>query len=216
MRASSASRPTSFADFTGRGAGRYARAHNVSLSTRDLRTRRGTGGGAADVRSFADDTENRISDLEVAVRAAEQMPAARRRSARAAIAAERDRIETRLARAVGSRQRPPDDGGLRAGRFSAGGLIDASGATAMPDRCNRRRPSVHSVARKHHDPNTALGVTGCRSGVHPIAMTTLRAARSPSNTPWGPPAMSGSGRLIRVPSSLAERIHRVTTRPRPA
>jgi len=96
VRASSASRPTSFADFTGRGAGRYARAHNVSLSTRDLRTRRGTGGGAADVRSFADDTENRMSDLEVAVRAAEQMPAARRRSAHAAIAAERDRIETRL------------------------------------------------------------------------------------------------------------------------
>ena len=88
--------PDELADFTGRGAGLYARIHNVSLSTRDLRTRRGTGDHAADVRAFADDAENRLSDLEAAVRAAEQMPTARRRSAHTAVAAELDRIETRL------------------------------------------------------------------------------------------------------------------------
>jgi hypothetical protein len=86
--------PDELADFSGRGAGLYARIHNVALSVRELRNRRASSSGEpADVRSFAADTENRLSDLEAAVRAAEQMPSSRRRRAHEAAAAELDRIE---------------------------------------------------------------------------------------------------------------------------
>ncbi len=86
--------PDELASFSGRGASLYARIHNVALSVRELRDRRTSPSGEpADVRSFAADTENRLSDLEAAVRAAEQMPADRRRRAHEAAAAELDRIE---------------------------------------------------------------------------------------------------------------------------
>jgi hypothetical protein len=85
--------PDELNDFTGRGAALYARIHNISLSVRDLRSRRARSDDAADVRAFADDTESRLSDLEAAVRAAEQMPTARRRRAHDAAGRELDRIE---------------------------------------------------------------------------------------------------------------------------
>ena len=86
--------PDELAEFSGRGATLYARIHNIALSAQELRTRRtSTSGEPADVRSFAADTENRLSDLEAAVRAAEQMPAPRRRRAHVAVGAELDRIE---------------------------------------------------------------------------------------------------------------------------
>lgn len=95
--------PDELTEFTGRGAALYARIHNLALSARDLRTRHGepaTRGGddtrATEIRTFVDDADTRLSDLEAAVRAAEQMPATRRRSAHVAVAGELDRIETRL------------------------------------------------------------------------------------------------------------------------
>lgn len=87
--------PDELADFSGRGTALYARIHNIALSVRDLRDRRSRGGSnePAGVREFATTTEGRLSDLEAAVRAAEQMPAPRRRRAHEAAAGELDRIE---------------------------------------------------------------------------------------------------------------------------
>ena len=86
--------PDELADFSGRGAGLYARIHNVALSVRELHNRRtAPSDESTDVRTFAADTENRLGDLEAAVRAAEQMPSFRRRRAHEAAAAELDRIE---------------------------------------------------------------------------------------------------------------------------
>lgn len=85
--------PDELGEFSGRGAGLYARVHHLALSARDLRTRRG---GEDEVRTFVAEAEGRLSDLESAVRAAEQMPVSRRRSAHAAVGAELDRLESRL------------------------------------------------------------------------------------------------------------------------
>ena len=90
--------PDELAEFTGRGAALYARIHNLALSARDLRARYGDGDDAraTEVRSFVDDAQQRLTDLESAVRAAEQMPGSRRRSAHVAVGGELDRIENRL------------------------------------------------------------------------------------------------------------------------
>lgn len=105
--------PEQLADFTGRGAALYARIHNLALSVRDLRTRRGED---HDARTFADDADNRLADLEAAVRSAEQMPGSRRRSAHLAIAGELDRIETRLLAYWGVDGSPTPGGSLPTGR----------------------------------------------------------------------------------------------------
>jgi hypothetical protein len=104
--------PDELTEFTGRGAALYARIHNLALSARDLRTRHGSRGDrAGEITSFVDDAEQRLTDLESAVRAAEQMPASRRRSAHVAIGGELDRIENRLLGlwGVGEPQRPAID-----------------------------------------------------------------------------------------------------------
>ncbi|MDF2977887.1 MAG: hypothetical protein K0S40_2615 [Actinomycetospora sp.] len=104
--------PDELNEFTGRGAALYARIHNLALSARDLRTRHGgRGDRAGEITSFVDDAEQRLTDLESAVRAAEQMPASRRRSAHVAIGGELDRIENRLLGlwGVGEPQRPAID-----------------------------------------------------------------------------------------------------------
>ena len=99
--------PDELADFTGRGAALYARIHNLATSANDLRTRygredradsssSGVRASAGEVRSFVEDAEQRLADLESAVRAAEQMPSGRRRSAHLAVSGELDRIENRL------------------------------------------------------------------------------------------------------------------------
>lgn len=92
--------PDELTEFTGRGAALYARIHNLALSARDLRERHAGptthGGDATEVAAFVDEADTRLTDLEAAVRAAEQMPASRRRSAHVAVAGELDRIETRL------------------------------------------------------------------------------------------------------------------------
>jgi hypothetical protein len=52
-------------------------------------------------RRFAVDTRPRLADLAVAVRAAEQMPASRRRTAYRSVGAELDRLEIALLNHLG-------------------------------------------------------------------------------------------------------------------
>lgn len=90
--------PDELSAFSGRGTALYARAHNLANSVRDLAARREDD---AAVAAFAADARERLSDLEAAVRSAEQMPAARRRRAHVAVATELDRLEARLLDAWG-------------------------------------------------------------------------------------------------------------------
>ncbi|MDL5154758.1 DUF6474 family protein [Actinomycetospora termitidis] len=85
--------PDELSSFSGRGTALYARAHNLAASVRELERRREED---TDVRAFARDARDRLSDLEAAVRSAEQMPTARRRRAHLAVAGELDRLESRL------------------------------------------------------------------------------------------------------------------------
>lgn len=85
--------PDELSTFSGRGTALYARSHNLANSVRELGNRRPDD---ADVRAFTADARNRLSDLEAAVRSAEQMPNARRRRAHLAAAGELDRLESRL------------------------------------------------------------------------------------------------------------------------
>lgn len=82
-------------EFTGRGAALHVRLSALATSVHDLRARH------PDERPFADDTEQRLADLGAAVRAAEQMPAARRRAAHRAVAADLDAIEADLLARLG-------------------------------------------------------------------------------------------------------------------
>jgi hypothetical protein len=85
--------PDELSAFSGRGTALYARCHNLANSVRELASRRPEDD---DVRTFTADARTRLSDLEAAVRSAEQMPGARRRRAHLAVAGELDRLEARL------------------------------------------------------------------------------------------------------------------------
>ncbi len=85
--------PDELTAFSGRGTALYARCHNLANSVRELANRRPDD---AEVRTFTDDARTRLSDLEAAVRSAEQMPGGRRRRAHLAVAGELDRLEARL------------------------------------------------------------------------------------------------------------------------
>ncbi|MCD2193239.1 DUF6474 family protein [Actinomycetospora endophytica] len=85
--------PDELSTFSGRGTALYARCHNLANSVRELGNRRPDD---AEVRTFSTDARTRLSDLEAAVRSAEQMPSARRRRAHLAVASELDRLESRL------------------------------------------------------------------------------------------------------------------------
>jgi Family of unknown function (DUF6474) len=85
--------PDELSTFSGRGTALYARCHNLANSVRELGNRRPED---AEVRTFTADARTRLSDLEAAVRSAEQMPGSRRRRAHLAVAAELDRLEARL------------------------------------------------------------------------------------------------------------------------
>jgi hypothetical protein len=73
--------------FTGRGGHLHARLSRAGEALAQL---------PADKKAFADETRPRLADLAVAVRAAEQMPATRRRTAFKAVSGELDRIEDAL------------------------------------------------------------------------------------------------------------------------
>ena len=85
--------PDELSAFSGRGTALYARCHNLANSVRELANRRPDD---AEIATFTADARTRLSDLEAAVRSAEQMPAGRRRRAHLAVAGELDRLEARL------------------------------------------------------------------------------------------------------------------------
>jgi hypothetical protein len=72
--------------YSGRGGALHARIAGIATALEDVR----------DGGTFAATTETRLRQLTAAVRAAERMPTARRRSAHQAVAAELDRLEQEI------------------------------------------------------------------------------------------------------------------------
>jgi len=87
--------PGQLAAYAGPGGALHARLSHVAEALNELETSAQLHPTPA-ARMFAAETRPRLADLAVAVRAAEQMPSARRRTAYRAIAGELDRIETDL------------------------------------------------------------------------------------------------------------------------
>lgn len=97
--------------YSGRGGALHARISRIAAALPELaaesqgRGSNGTGSDGRDeqARRFAAETSPRLADLSLAVRAAEQMPASRRRTAFRAVAGELDQIETGLLTHLGLR-----------------------------------------------------------------------------------------------------------------
>ncbi|HEY8373811.1 MAG TPA: DUF6474 family protein [Pseudonocardiaceae bacterium] len=85
--------------FTGRGAALHVRLAGLASAARELRERQPD----AETAAFVQDTEKRLTDLAAAVRAAEHMPAARRRVVHRSVGTELDLVETELLRRLGVR-----------------------------------------------------------------------------------------------------------------
>jgi hypothetical protein len=85
-------------EYTGKGAKLSARLAGVAGSLTELRERSDL--GDAD-RAWVSRTEGRLAQLAAAVRAAERMPAARRKAAHRAVSADLDQIEAELLRHLG-------------------------------------------------------------------------------------------------------------------
>jgi hypothetical protein len=86
------------AQYSGRGGGLHARLAGAATALADVRNK--PEATEADGK-FADSTENRLRQLTAAVRAAERMPAARRKAAHKAISAELDQIEESILHRLG-------------------------------------------------------------------------------------------------------------------
>jgi len=87
--------PGQLSAYSGPGGALHARLSRIAEALDQLDP--GTDARATDAaRRFALDTRPRLADLAVAVRAAEQMPSPRRRTAYRAIGGELDRIEVQL------------------------------------------------------------------------------------------------------------------------
>jgi hypothetical protein len=87
--------PEQLAAFSGPGGALYARLSRLAEALNKL----DSGGevhATSAARRFAADTRPRLADLALAVRATEQMPGSRRRTAFRAISGELDRLETAL------------------------------------------------------------------------------------------------------------------------
>jgi hypothetical protein len=87
--------PGQLSTFAGPGGALHARLSRVAEALTELDSDSEVHATGA-ARRFATDTRPRLADLSVAVRAAEQMPSTRRRTAYRAIAGELDRIEIEL------------------------------------------------------------------------------------------------------------------------
>jgi hypothetical protein len=87
--------PTQLSAYAGPGGALHARLSRVAEALGELESRTHAQPTEA-ARKFVADTRPRLVDLSVAVRAAEQMPTARRRTAYRAIGGELDRIEIDL------------------------------------------------------------------------------------------------------------------------
>lgn len=80
-------------EFTGKGAALHARLVRLGDAMRELTLRHPDNQEAA---RFAERSTQRLADLAAAVRAAEQMPAPRRKAAHGAVATELDTMESTL------------------------------------------------------------------------------------------------------------------------
>jgi hypothetical protein len=89
--------------YSGRGGALHARIDRLAESLAALEDGSVADGGGNDAssRRFAVETRPRLVDLALAVRAAEQMPAPRRRVAHRAVGDELDRVELALLRHLG-------------------------------------------------------------------------------------------------------------------
>jgi hypothetical protein len=90
-------------NFTGKGGALHARIARVGVALAELQAATGNAGGprTGEVNAFVAEAGPRLLDLAAAVRAAELMPAERRRGAHRAVAAELDHIEPRLLELLG-------------------------------------------------------------------------------------------------------------------
>ncbi|MEV0947072.1 DUF6474 family protein [Rhodococcus sp. NPDC049939] len=88
------------ANFTGHGAKLSARIAGAETSTTEILAKKP---GEAETQRFAAAIRDRLTDLNTAVRAAEQMPHARRKAAHQAIASELDGVEADLLARLGVR-----------------------------------------------------------------------------------------------------------------
>lgn len=87
--------PDQLSAYSGRGGALHARISRIAEALTELDSDAEVHATGA-ARRFAADTRPRLADLSVAVRAAEQMPTSRRRTAHRAIGGELDRIEIEL------------------------------------------------------------------------------------------------------------------------
>ncbi|WP_424183676.1 DUF6474 family protein [Actinokineospora sp. G85] len=84
--------------YTGRGGALHARISGAAVGISEVRTKAET--TPADI-ALADESESTLRKLAAAVRAAERMPAARRKAAHRAVSRELDRIEEQLLATLG-------------------------------------------------------------------------------------------------------------------
>ncbi|BBF98874.1 MULTISPECIES: DUF6474 family protein [Pseudonocardia] len=94
--------PDELGGYSGPGGRLHARLSRISRTIAELRAD-GTTESDAAAKRFADGTEPRLHDLAAAVRAAENMPAARRKAAYRTISRDLDRIEVELLDHLGVR-----------------------------------------------------------------------------------------------------------------
>jgi hypothetical protein len=87
--------PEELSAYSGRGGALHARMSRIAEALTEFDPGSGVH-ATAPAQAFAERTRPRLADLAVAVRAAEQMPAPRRRTAFRAIGAELDRVEAEL------------------------------------------------------------------------------------------------------------------------
>jgi hypothetical protein len=93
--------PGQLSKYSGPGGALHARISRIAETLDRLGSGDQRAGDADANRAFVADTRPRLEDLSVAVRAAQQMPAARRRTAHRAVGAELDRIEVELLTRLG-------------------------------------------------------------------------------------------------------------------
>ena len=95
--------PDQLGAYSGRGGALHARISRIAQALPELTDAPGDRPVSDAARAFARETGPRLADLSVAVRAAEQMPATRRRTAFRAVSGELDQIETGLLTQLGLR-----------------------------------------------------------------------------------------------------------------
>ncbi len=94
--------PDELGGYSGPGGRLHARLSRIARTITELRED-GTVDRDQAAKRFADETEPRLHDLAAAVRAAENMPAARRKAAFRTVSADLDRLEVRLLDHLGVR-----------------------------------------------------------------------------------------------------------------